>query len=68
MFVTLSVIVGVLDILYADDTFGQSLLIESNSVILDFFILGILIAGYDYRRRRNEAVHDLETELNGYSC
>src|SRR6266481_5251374 len=61
--VVLGIGVGVLDFIHWDREFAKSILAEANAVLIDIFLLGIVIAIYDYRRRRKERVGDLQKEL-----
>jgi len=55
--------VGILDVVHWDRDFGKSILAEANAVLIDIFLVGVLIAIYDYRRRRKEEITDLQKEL-----
>jgi hypothetical protein len=61
--VVLGIAVGALDFIHWDREFAKSILAEANAVLIDIFLLGIVIAIYDYRRRRKEKVGDLQKEL-----
>lgn len=63
VFAVLSVIVGSIDVVYWDSSFGQSILAESNVVLLEILLIGVILAVYDYRRRRIDAVRDADREL-----
>jgi len=56
--------VGVLDVIHWDGELAKGILAESNAVLMDIFLLGIVIALYEYRRKRHEEVRDLHKELS----
>jgi hypothetical protein len=61
--VVLGIVVGVLDFIHWDREFAKGILAEANAVLIDIFLLGIVFAIYDYRRRRKEKIGDLQKEL-----
>jgi hypothetical protein len=52
LLLTLGFVVGALDVVTWDKEFGKSVLAEGNAVLIDIFLIGFVIAAYDYRRRR----------------
>jgi len=61
----LGIAVGFLDVSHWDREFSNSILAEANAVVLELFLAGVVIAVYDYRRRRNQEVRESQKALIG---
>lgn len=59
----LGIPIGILDVSHWDHEFSNSILAEANAVVLELFLAGVVIAVYDYRRRRNQEVRNSQKEL-----
>lgn len=57
------VAVGVLDASRWNHEFSNSVFAEMNAVVVELFIVGVVIAIYDFRRRRKQEIHDHQREL-----
>jgi hypothetical protein len=56
-------IVGALDVTQWNREFSDGILAEMNAVVVELFIAGVVIAVYDYRRRRSREIRDNLQEL-----
>jgi len=63
LFVILSIVIGTLDVIYWDKNFGRNIIAEANAVLIDIFVIGIVVAFYEYQRRVNRAADDAQKEL-----
>jgi hypothetical protein len=59
----LGCVVGVLDLSQWDRDFSTNMLVELNAVVVELFIAGVVIAIFDYRRRRSREIKDNLREL-----